>query len=717
MSKLFEEAIADAKKLKEVAELNAKNAIIESISPVIKQMIEKELNGFGSMLFEEDEMTPVDSPSVSTGDEPPIAVSGGKELDVPMVDDDGKVTVDFEDLYAKSEKTGDLPQVAPSSPASPIDTAVMSPGPDVAASGVEATPPTGEVPGTPPVPGADASAPLAPPAPAGGPETAAAPPAPLPPPEEAPLTEEEEAALTYENFSMKLESLKKKLDESTGLSEVGKVYLREQLLNLYGMLEKLSETKKIPEKIVSLNENRLEVLYKKLKESKMTTIYNRSSNSTQKGQVDMAGLKNMASKLMEEADKAKASSGFEQEKKMAVNNAEEKTADKAGKHAAAATKPSVDTSDKSAPGGSDQMVDAIKPEEKFWNEEIERLEAELAEALGEDLEESAEAVEESHGMDSEGDMMGAKQEKPKDEVSEGSAEESDETVYEVDEKELAEAVRSIRKETIKRQMKALKEEYENLAECGDEMGQGFGMDNEAGMPGAPVSAPMSKGPGMADEDVVITVSSDGGMSVSDPSGDEPELAAHGDMGAGDDMDMGDDMDQMDQLDNLDMDGDEHEDVLDLDLELEDEVAPQAAPAAPAAAPMHEGKKAPAKKAEPTVVESKTVKTLKGQLAEQSLLTAKLIYLNKFLQRENLSRKQKQKIVEYLDNARTIEEAKEIYGRIKKVLDEATNTRAVAGSSSKATKSGAATVNESATSDSSMITENRWMQLAGIKKRS
>jgi len=46
MSKtLYEEAIADAKKLKEVAESNAKNAIIESVTPKIREFIEQQLLG------------------------------------------------------------------------------------------------------------------------------------------------------------------------------------------------------------------------------------------------------------------------------------------------------------------------------------------------------------------------------------------------------------------------------------------------------------------------------------------------------------------------------------------------------------------------------------------------------------------------------------------------------------------------------------------------
>ena len=42
-SKLFEEAIADAKKLREVAEDNAKKAILEAVTPRIREFIEAQL--------------------------------------------------------------------------------------------------------------------------------------------------------------------------------------------------------------------------------------------------------------------------------------------------------------------------------------------------------------------------------------------------------------------------------------------------------------------------------------------------------------------------------------------------------------------------------------------------------------------------------------------------------------------------------------------------
>ena len=45
MSNIYSEAIAEARKLKEVAEQNAKNKIIESITPRIRRLIEQELSG------------------------------------------------------------------------------------------------------------------------------------------------------------------------------------------------------------------------------------------------------------------------------------------------------------------------------------------------------------------------------------------------------------------------------------------------------------------------------------------------------------------------------------------------------------------------------------------------------------------------------------------------------------------------------------------------
>ena len=42
-SKIYDEAIAEAKKLREVAEQNAKNAIIEAVTPRIREFIDQQL--------------------------------------------------------------------------------------------------------------------------------------------------------------------------------------------------------------------------------------------------------------------------------------------------------------------------------------------------------------------------------------------------------------------------------------------------------------------------------------------------------------------------------------------------------------------------------------------------------------------------------------------------------------------------------------------------
>ena len=44
-TKLYEEAIAEAKQLRELAEQNAKNALIEAVTPKIKSFIEDQLIG------------------------------------------------------------------------------------------------------------------------------------------------------------------------------------------------------------------------------------------------------------------------------------------------------------------------------------------------------------------------------------------------------------------------------------------------------------------------------------------------------------------------------------------------------------------------------------------------------------------------------------------------------------------------------------------------
>lgn len=104
--------------------------------------------------------------------------------------------------------------------------------------------------------------------------------------------------------------------------------------------------------------------------------------------------------------------------------------------------------------------------------------------------------------------------------------------------------------------------------------------------------------------------------------------------------------------------------------------------------------------------------LKKQLTEMNLFNAKLLYVNKLIQNRNVSSKQQRAIVEALDNAKTIREAKLVFEGLTKSLNKKSlseGTRRVLGSSSKPTRSGAATVNESKQT-------NRWATLAGINSK-
>jgi hypothetical protein len=80
-SSLFQEALADAKQLKEVAEQNAKNAIIDSVTPKIRKFIEEQLlegAARSSQVYEEDEPALSEIDLASDGMES-VDTAGGDE--------------------------------------------------------------------------------------------------------------------------------------------------------------------------------------------------------------------------------------------------------------------------------------------------------------------------------------------------------------------------------------------------------------------------------------------------------------------------------------------------------------------------------------------------------------------------------------------------------------------------------------------------------------
>jgi hypothetical protein len=115
-------------------------------------------------------------------------------------------------------------------------------------------------------------------------------------------------------------------------------------------------------------------------------------------------------------------------------------------------------------------------------------------------------------------------------------------------------------------------------------------------------------------------------------------------------------------------------------------------------------------------ESNAVKMLRNKLAETNLFNAKLLYTNMVLQNESLSARQKAKVVEQLDEAKTVREAKLVYESLantlagtSKPLSES-KSRKVLGSSSMVTRSSSTvTLNEGHDID-------RWARLAGIANK-
>lgn len=109
------------------------------------------------------------------------------------------------------------------------------------------------------------------------------------------------------------------------------------------------------------------------------------------------------------------------------------------------------------------------------------------------------------------------------------------------------------------------------------------------------------------------------------------------------------------------------------------------------------------------------KTLRDQLNEVNLFNAKLLYVNKLLQNKSLTKDERRNIVESLDRAQSLREAKLLYKSLSESVDRKTKKtlneskkRTIVGGSSKPTKTGGV-LNES-------IGEvSRWMKLAGLGK--
>lgn len=776
-SELFKEAIIEARKLKEVAEIDARNKVIEAVTPIIKKMIAKESADTQRFLFGEDDLPDMEQPELAAPDmapptEPELPPAGGdvpnaapispagELVGMPMPDDEGKITVDFSQLFSLGAGSQGVANAVPNQemvpppgdelgavPPAPTEVPPVAPvgGGEMAPAGVAGVGPEAGA-----FPGAAAQAPegssLGVVPGAGNPGGQAGPSAPLAPEEEPePVVAGESKLFGFEN---EVRTVAERIDIlyfRGSVPSLVKESVKSRLFTLCEQLDQFVQEGVVSPKKARIAENKLEFLFMKLNEAEERNSYNQGAH--------MTSLKEFAAKLFEEDALGPA------------------TADKATAHAekVSGVQPGVDLFKE----GDAPQVDEVKPADDADKQMAEALlgeDAPASSAFGDGKmegdaenknppvhdpdalvkEPGAGIVESAPASTAFGDgekAQGAENHDPKLHQAGNLADEKGaNAILEFDEKELREAVAKLRKESLARKIKAIRESaqagalkgsvsdkdglsvpkpkegdqgsaapvggkdpaQENLAECGMEEVAPMDMPSSDDMPGD------MPGVGGGGDEVELTFSIDVDdleallNGAAEEFTAEPNSEVPGVQGD-DEIEVVDDTDAHDVAGGADGEG------LLLDKEPGDEEPKDesVAPAAASRVSVKEGK-TPQRKVDP----KKLVESLTKQLREQELLTAKALYVSKFTVRDDLSAKQKQKIAEYFDKTSSLKEAKETYVKIKKILAEsASPTTKLAGSASKPTTAGSAKLNESAAPQGGdQIDRNRWMLLAGIKDK-
>ena len=111
----------------------------------------------------------------------------------------------------------------------------------------------------------------------------------------------------------------------------------------------------------------------------------------------------------------------------------------------------------------------------------------------------------------------------------------------------------------------------------------------------------------------------------------------------------------------------------------------------------------------------TLVGMKKQLNEMNLFNAKLLYANKLMQNRDLSIKQQKHIVESLDNASTLNEAKLLFESLSKSLTKSRSSRNLNESASRRILGSSSRSVGSSQSAGKNTDLDRWAILAGIKK--
>ena len=735
MSDLYKEALLDAKKLREVAEADAKARIIEKVSPFISEMIsnkikadylkeqssvfieqEDDLNLGGDELGATDAGTPAAAPTTdpaapggldaSLADAPastetPITPSGSDLMNVSVPDENGMITVDFNDLFASAD--GD----ASAAPA--MDASVPQPEPaaDTAPEDIVGTQPT-----EPATTGTTPTDEL------GGEEDEQQQDSGL---DTGDLSAIQPESRSYRNFVNQLNEVSVKIDQvyfKRNASDIVKESLKSRLFTLIENLDSLKERGVISSRQAKINENKLEFFFLKLKEAEQDNSYNKTSerNNT------MQTLKEFAAELYEQDTKLDFAQDSANSGKTGVPTDPRYTAHakrQSGVSPKIGGKPSDIEAEQDLTSLSEEMlagvagtvdydnINDVDSGEKHWADGEARLK-ECSDDMEDDDEDKLREGHEGFG----------------DTTEEPAVE------FEVDGREIAEAVRSIRKENIRRKMKALRESASSK-ETPWEDGEPEG--------GSDPSHKNLKEQAMEDEDYMMD---DDAVDVVDVVDDED---MDSDMGGAEleiNVDLPDELaelmasldgsefsasvevevDDEDSYDmDMDVDADGEEEVILVDDEQGDMQAEMAYESryrrARRAAMVNESKVRQAQKLLKT--KEAQIAELKEALQGQNLFTAKAVYLNKFLMREGLSKKAMRQIVEHLDRAKTLAEAKAIYTKIKSSLDKHTSETSgkLAGSASKVTTPGSAKLNESVSRDNKNQFEvSRWQQIAGITKK-
>lgn len=699
---LFQEALIEARKLREAATAEAKAAVLEAVAPVIKQMIDKEISG---IILEQEEPLPAEElpppappapspdagatgpisptptsaeiappppmsgtgmpsmpPAVSAAS-PPIASPGSPVLGKIDVGPAGEqqIVIPVDALFQKETN----PAMTATSEVPPTGMDATPPAADPMAAATEGMPP----PATPPVPGMDTAVPPPSPEeelPAPSPlaeihkvvakfikEQAAKPPIAAnaedvtAPGEQAPMMSEAYEALKGMLEAKEEEILALRKPGNSPLSEGAMKAQEKELFRLYEGLESLNKAKLISNSTFRLEEHRIGLLRENLAViNSYLAIPLVKGTKTMSKATQNTSVKALLRQLFEGAEGfehnvGKVSPAGESEGG-SDEHAKKSSGNTAGVKAEAEKAPFPTKEKKDWPG---------KPSGESLLEQLEEEVAAMMAEMGYD------------GEEGEGEEV----------ISDG-----DDMMLEISDEEVVAEAKKIRA-----RLKALKEQAE-LAAAGEEVEVPGGEEAE-------VSMDDSEGD-IADH-LSLTIDLDGvdggsvenvNVSVDGQPMDSTD-AEEGAEGGLDDID-------------LDMGGEEGSEHGEGEEPESDEMLAESA----------KGKKNG--KATPKAVSAlQENKILRGQLAETQVLTARSLYVNKLFVRDNLSGAQKRKIVEYLDKAQTIQEAKEVYNRISRVLDKAKGTTTLSESAERGSRMLGAQAAEPS------FDTSRWQLLAGVKK--